>query len=563
MNLPIAERELRIAARSPRTYRGRLIAGCIFGAITGWMFWIASKIGNVSMIAPQTFAFIAHMALLMCMFSGSVTSDALSSEKRNGTLGLLFLTDLKGSDIVFGKLAALGLIAFYGLMGLLPILAMPVLMGGISGQSVFRTSLTLLNALLLSLSIGLWVSARSWEQKRALNGTVWIAVMLMWLLPAFTTVARLRYPALVEYVEYLELLSPMYQQSHSSPFGVALMRQKYWQSLGLTHLLAWFFLWRACAILPHKWQDRAVISAIGRWKKFLEELRYGSSAIRASLRARLLRINAVHWLSSRERFAPTNLWLLLTAVLTGWFAMWGWIQWRYGGNGPPFYGIGIPSTLILYLAMRVRSCGIAGEIIVRDRFSGALELLLSTTLTERDVARGQWLTWARTVLGPAIATAVIGTFVMICALFDVNDHEVGNLLYVYVALVILFAADLVASVWTGMWTACFSRTVSAAPGHAILRLLALPWMLFFGGITLCIWLKIGQHMEFPEVFTIWWLIVMTNNLFWTVRSRRLFYQRLRSAAAERYQPPMTKRSWWRFFGMAENTSGEIRLSKPA
>src|SRR5215207_2786464 len=125
MHLPIAERELRTASRAPRTYRGRLIACVIFGAITGWMFWFSAKIGNITQIAPQTFAFIAHMALLMCMFSCSVTADALSSEKRNGTLGLLFLTDLRGVDIVFGKLAAFGLITFYGLMGVIPILAMP------------------------------------------------------------------------------------------------------------------------------------------------------------------------------------------------------------------------------------------------------------------------------------------------------------------------------------------------------------------------------------------------------------------------------------------------------
>src|SRR5262245_45295357 len=121
MNLPIAERELRIASRAPRTYRGRLIACVIFGAITAWMFWFSSKIGSMATIAPQTFTFIGHMALLMCMFSANVTADALSSEKRNGTLGLLFLTDLKGRDIVFGKLASLGLVTFYGLVGIIPI----------------------------------------------------------------------------------------------------------------------------------------------------------------------------------------------------------------------------------------------------------------------------------------------------------------------------------------------------------------------------------------------------------------------------------------------------------
>ncbi|HUS36051.1 MAG TPA: hypothetical protein VM680_11935, partial [Verrucomicrobiae bacterium] len=455
-------------------------------------------------------------------------------------------------------------ITFYGLLGVIPILAMPILMGGISGQSVFRTSLTLLNGLFLALSIGLWVSSRSWEQKRALNGAVWTVVSLLWIVPALAVALRVRFPEFAEYAEYLELLSPMYQQSHSSPFGVFLRHQKYWTSLGVTHVLAWVALWRACAILPHRWQDRAMISAIGRWKKFWEELRYGSSEIRAGLRARLLRVNAVHWLSSRERFGPTSAWLLFLAILLGWVGLWGWMKWRFpGSGGPPFYGMGIPVTMILYLALRVRSCALAGEVIARDRFSGALELLLSTTLTERDVANGQWRTWARTLLGPAIGSAVIGTFVMICAMFDINDHETGTLFYVYVALMILFWCDLVASVWTGMWTACFARTTAAAPGQAIIRLLVLPWLIFVVGLTTCIWLKIGSDMEFPGVFTVWWLICMGNNLFWTVRSRRLFHERLRSAAAERYQPAMMKKPWWHFFRRGGRAGGEMGLSKAA
>lgn len=542
MNLPIAERELRIAARSPRTYRGRLIASVIFCCITGWMFWFSSKIGNVSQIAPQTFAFIAQIALIMCMFSANITADALSSEKRNGTLGLLFLTDLRAFDIIFGKLAALGLISFYSLIGIIPILAMPVLVGGISGESVLRTSLTLLNSLFLALALGLWVSARSWEQKRAMNGSVWIVVLLLWILPGLAAALRIRFPELALYAEYVEVISPTYQQSNASPFGVGLVHQKYWLSLGATHALAWLALWRACAILPHTWQDRALLTAIGRWKKFWSEFRYGSSQIRAALRAQLLQVNPVHWLSSRERFAPASAWLLIIVVLAGWVGLWGYLKLRFpGAGGPPFYGIGIAATFGLYLGMRVRSCGLAGEAIARDRLSGALELLLSTTLTERDVARGQWLTWRRTLLGPAIASAIIGTIVMICAMFDINDSEAGVLLYVYVLIIILFVVDMIASVWTGMWTACIARTAAAAPGQAVVRLFLLPLLIFVATMTLVAWLELGRNMEFEEGFTLVWLLFMTNNIFWTIRSRRNFYRNLRAAAAERYQPPLGER----------------------
>ena len=560
MNLPIAERELRIAARAPRTYRGRLITCVVFGVMTSWMFWIMFKVGNISTVAPQTYGFIAHVALLMCMFSASVTADALSSEKRNGTLGLLFLTDLKGYDIVIGKLAAMGLITFYSLFAVIPILAMPALMGGVSGGSIFRTALTLVNAIFLSLSIGLWVSARSWEQKRALNASVWIIVSLMWLAPGLAAAIRFRWPEFVAVAEILELLSPMYQQSHASPFGFGMLRDNYWPSLAVTHVLAWAALLRACAILPSNWQDRAGLTALGRWKKFWEEFRYGSSEVRAKLRARLLRVNAVHWLSSREKFAPLNSWMFVGIVLIGWVFLWATIHAKVGPGGPPFFGVGIPAILALYIGFRIRTCAVAGEIIARDRVSGALELLLSTTLTEHDVVRGQWLTFKRTILGPALTPIVIGAFVSIAFVVNENPKEVGLLVYCYVALVIAYMSDLVASVWTGMWAACFSRTPQAAPGQAIIRLFPLPWLVFIGLMTLGEWLRLLNGFEFVHGFTLWWLLSTANNIFWIVRSRRMFYARLRKAAAERYQPPQIKAPWWRF-GVRAQPAGEIILSK--
>ncbi|HQU46125.1 MAG TPA: hypothetical protein PK867_25150, partial [Pirellulales bacterium] len=42
-----------------------------------------------------------------------LTADCISSERREGTLGLLFLTDLRGHDVVLGKLVVAGLGAFY------------------------------------------------------------------------------------------------------------------------------------------------------------------------------------------------------------------------------------------------------------------------------------------------------------------------------------------------------------------------------------------------------------------------------------------------------------------
>ena len=57
-------------------------------------------------IAIALFGVLTGTAVLYCLLSGvRSTADCLSVEKREGTLGLLFLTDLKGYDVVLGKLA--------------------------------------------------------------------------------------------------------------------------------------------------------------------------------------------------------------------------------------------------------------------------------------------------------------------------------------------------------------------------------------------------------------------------------------------------------------------------
>src|SRR5262245_7602422 len=98
--------------------------------------------------------------MLYCLLAGlRSTSDCLSEEKREGTLGLLFLTDLRGYDVIIGKLTANSLAVFYCVVAVLPVLAIPLLMGGVAAAEFGRISLVLLNTLFLSLCAGMLASA--------------------------------------------------------------------------------------------------------------------------------------------------------------------------------------------------------------------------------------------------------------------------------------------------------------------------------------------------------------------------------------------------------------------
>src|SRR4051812_22609401 len=120
LDLPIAYREMRVTARSPGFYRARLISSIVLlviGIAFGILYHYFGVVGALPLIGVLSFVIFQ-----ICLFSGAqATSDSLSSEKREGTIGLLLLTNLKPHEITIGKLIANGLVVFYGLFISLPL----------------------------------------------------------------------------------------------------------------------------------------------------------------------------------------------------------------------------------------------------------------------------------------------------------------------------------------------------------------------------------------------------------------------------------------------------------
>src|SRR2546423_9079088 len=165
--LPIVERELRVASRRRGTYWNRAVAALaailIFG---GALFFEAHQ--PPKELGKDIFNALAGLFLFSSLVAGiRYTADCLSEEKRAGTLGLLFLTDLKGYDVVLGKLMATSLNSFYAVLAIFPPLAIPILVGGVPGGEFWRLVLVLINTLFFSLCAGLFVSAISRDEQKA------------------------------------------------------------------------------------------------------------------------------------------------------------------------------------------------------------------------------------------------------------------------------------------------------------------------------------------------------------------------------------------------------------
>src|SRR6184192_2892548 len=153
--LPIVARELRVAARRRSTYWTRTGAALFVVVLGTWVFLMMMR-EPPEQAAKVMFGVLTGSAGFYCLLRGvGATADCLSEEKREGTLGLLFLTDLRGYDVVFGKLVATSLNALYGVLAIVPVLAVPLLMGGVAAGEFGRVALVAVNTLFFSLAIGM------------------------------------------------------------------------------------------------------------------------------------------------------------------------------------------------------------------------------------------------------------------------------------------------------------------------------------------------------------------------------------------------------------------------
>src|SRR6266481_4547900 len=86
--LSVADRELRAAARQKATYRTRWITAAIFFALLVWLLWVFNGFRN-RRAGLEIFKVFSVLTFVYCLIIGTGrTADCLSSERREGTLGL-------------------------------------------------------------------------------------------------------------------------------------------------------------------------------------------------------------------------------------------------------------------------------------------------------------------------------------------------------------------------------------------------------------------------------------------------------------------------------------------
>jgi ABC-type transport system involved in multi-copper enzyme maturation permease subunit len=187
--LPVIERELRVQARHAFTYGLRLLG---VAALLAALVLLTLNDGLTPGAGGRVF--ICLHDVLLCAIWVLVplsTSDCLSRERREDTLGLLLLTPLKARDIVLAKGLAHGLRALTLWLSALPVLVIPFLVGGLPWQSVALSCAINFSSIALALGASLLASSfcRVWHRSLAL--TMVLAVPLVLALGVMLTLGAI------------------------------------------------------------------------------------------------------------------------------------------------------------------------------------------------------------------------------------------------------------------------------------------------------------------------------------------------------------------------------------
>lgn len=529
--LPIVERELIEASRRRGTYWIRLAVAGVGVLIGGWIILVMQH-QPPAQLGQMLFIWLSVAVYLYCLFVGIFrTADCLSEEKREGTLGLLFLTDLKGYDIVLGKLAASSLNAFYGVLAVFPVMAIPLLMGGVTITEFWRVVLVAMNTLFFSLAVGMFCSAISRDERRSMVVAL-LAILFftlgLWIL-AFVLEEVLHKRGTGEYVFVASpVCAAVYAFDDVYNSKTAMFSfNAFYPSVVFTHVLSWGLLIAASLIVPRTWRDKALTTGQMKRREKMNRFQLGSAERRRAFRARLLEVNPFYWLLARHRTKPFAVWAFLGLTAFVW-AMGLLISPRDWLHDAAYICTAVIVHTVLKFWMVTEAC----RRFSSDRQSGALELLLSTPITVKELVRGQILALERQFAGPLFVVLMMD-FVFVLA----GRHD-SDLIGVWIVGMVVFVADIVALAWVGMWRGLNSRRPNRAAAAAMVRVLVLPWMIFLLLVTMAaVTDAFGRRMtnwDGKSAVYLWLVISLVVNAYFAIPARRRLLKQFRAVATTRF-----------------------------
>ena len=416
---PIVRRELRAAAKRRITYRLRWVAALLaamgvfaaanladgFTMEVGWfVFWCASGV-----------------MIVICGAAGLLlTADSVSREKREGTLGLLFLTRLTSADVVLGKLTAGALNGGAVAFAALPFLAFSLCLGGVMASEFWMMSAALFFLLAYSLTLGIFVSTLL--RKEGFAALVFCFLMLGPIV--LTAMALMKWSVVPVWLARVNPFFPALSLENHLLFSPGLV----WGTVGFQIVAMVGMLLVSFAVLP--WTVKGSGAAGQR-------IKIGVSLPRLLQWNGAKDRNPVYWLSRKHGHALA---LLLVCVgvyfVVGFAAPNGWES---------------EATFLVLMAFLPKFFVLwhSSGMMAGERQSGFLESLLTTPITGAEILRGKMnaIKWQ---IVPALAFAMMALW-WTSTKWWAAQGEITFGASVGLAAMITLLIDMHSIGWVGLW----------------------------------------------------------------------------------------------------------------
>lgn len=488
--LPIINRELRAEARHPVNYALRGLGALTLTSVLGFFLWRqpSAQSGDV---AFRVLSFLIFGAIWIVV--PLLTADCLSREKREGTLGLLFLTPLQPIEIILGKGAIHAIRSLTLIVAGIPILTIPFILGGITKANVVGSLLLDAVALLGALAAGLLASSlcRRWTR----------AVLLAELFAFLFFLGFLRIAMASHFLSWgatgnlfsqlsVALQYSFFSMRYNLPGQVSMVSSAHLTALFSTLLGSAAAVFSAAILLASRrlkktWQENPPSPKQLWLQKVFCTPMFWTELLRRRNQAQLSN-NPIGWLQQYSWSARLGKWGWCGVVIT-------FVSWFLANNYQMLSaGCSLLKTGLL-LSMAFSAVG----SFQREKQNGALELLLVAPLRENQIILGR----LRGIWGQFLPAFII----LITSVVMVRSGFSSSYFSRHQPLLLNWVAEFVVVPIVGLYCAMRWKNFLFAWGVTCAVTLLLPWLVtqFLAGLLF----SIGWPRSYDELSILWLVLV--------------------------------------------------------
>lgn len=469
--LPVLRRELVVAARRTATYRQRIIFAGLALAVVAILFLTLSM---TRLTGALIFHFLSWAGFILCALEGlRATADSIALERREGTLGLLLLTDLDGRAVVIGKFGAACVQSLTTIVAILPAFTLPILLGGVTAGECWRLMLAFVGMLFFALTAGTLISTVASNTL-----TAFLMAFVLVLVVMIPPVTLATFSGATSPHDFVWLAGPL-QMFLSVPDTIFSMNPAlFWHATWACFVFCALMFVAAGYLLKNF--PRLEATNADSW---LQQWLRPHPGRAESWNGTTAQTSPTTWLAVRTLPGRRALWVLITLGAVICFLL-GFFAGRHAVMSILACEVFFAYLIKLWLA------SVAPQSFNSSRRNGALELLLCTPLSPTSLVRGQVDALFGYFLAPALIVAIGFTLSGIIGMG--LGHNAAGLkadsspFMMGLFWLVSFLFDLYALAYVGLWFGLTNARVDRAIAKTVFAVLILPWLTIVVPIIGCL-----------------------------------------------------------------------------